>query len=189
MKFIKLTLEKIFIVGGGDILDLDDPQESSIRYEYSYGLDCSGLSALPFELAVYFNLLTPEQALFSSRGFKMYCSKNSMQDIGGRKGTSNNFRLDTPELAELGEEVFSLEKGQPPTEEQISLLQPGDIVGRSGHFGIIAFVKGEPYYFESGGWVVPKNDGIPVKAMEALKIFASNGSIMVRRCLVKNPLE
>ena len=180
---------KNFYRWGGDILDLDDPQESSIRYEYSYGLDCSGLSALPYELAVYFNLLTSEQALFSSKGYKIHCSKNNVQDIGGRKGTSNNFRLDTPELAELGEEVFRLEKGQSPTEEQISLLQPGDIVGRSGHFGIIAFIKGEPYYFESGGWVVPKNDGIPVKAIDALKIFASNGSIMVRRCLVKNPLE
>lgn len=179
---------KNFYRWGGDILDLDDPQESSVRYEYSYGLDCSGFSALPYELAVYFKLLTPEQALFSSKGFEIYCSKNNLQDIGGREGTSNNFRLDTPELAELGEEVFRLEKGQTPTDEQISLLQPGDIVGRSGHFGIIAFVKGEPYYFESGGWVVPANDGIPVKAIEALKIFASNGSIMVRRCLVKNPL-
>lgn len=180
---------KNFYRWGGDILDLDDPQESSVRYEYSYGLDCSGFSALPYELAVHLKLLTPEQALFSSKGFETYCSKNNLQDIGGRDGTSNNFRLDTPELAELGEVVFHLEKGQVPTEEQISLLQPGDIVGRSGHFGIIAFVRGEPYYFESGGWVVPKNDGIPVKAKDALKIFASNGSIMVRRCLVQNPLE
>ncbi|MCK7537644.1 MAG: hypothetical protein MZV63_45165 [Marinilabiliales bacterium] len=46
-------------------------------------------------------------------------------------------------------------------------------------------LNGEPYYFESGGWVVPKNDGIPVKAIDALKIFASSGAIMIRRCLDK----
>lgn len=171
---------------GGDILDLDDPQDRSIRYQYAYGLDCSGLAALPYEMAVYFNLIEPEEALFSSKGFEKYCSTNSIQDIGGREGTSNNFRLDTQELAELGHEVLRLEKNQIPTEDQINLLQSGDIVGRSGHFGIIAFLKGEPYYFESGGWVVPMNDGIPVKAIEALKIFASTGSIAVRRSLASN---
>ena len=168
---------------GGDILDLDDPQDRSIRYQYAFGLDCSGLSALPYEMAVYFNLLEPEELLFSSKGFENYCSINNRQDIGGREGASNNYRLDTPELAELGQKIFILEKNQVPTEEQIKLLQSGDIVGRSGHFGIIAEINGEPYYFESGGWVVPKNDGIPVKAVEALKTFASTGSIMVRRCL------
>ena len=76
----------------------------------------------------------------------------------------------------LGIEVFRLEKNQVPTEEQIKLLQPGDIVGRSGHFGIIAELNGEPYYFESGGWVVPKNDGVPVKAFDALK------NICIIRC-------
>jgi hypothetical protein len=170
---------------GGDILDLDDPQDRSVRYQYSFGLDCSGLSAMPYELAVYFKLLNPEQALFSSKGYEKYCIENAKQDIGGREETSNNFRLDTPELAELGKEVFRLEKNQVPTEEQMKLLQPGDIVGRSGHFGIIAELNGEPYYFESGGWVVPKNDGVPVKAIEALKIFASAGAIIIRRCLDK----
>lgn len=168
---------------GGDILDLDDPQESSIRYKYAYGLDCSGFTALPYELAVYFDLLKPEEALFSSKGFESYCKANNRKDIGGREGTSNNFRLDTPELAELGTEVFRLEKGQAPTPEQIKLLKAGDIVGRNGHFGIIAFIKGDPFYLESGGWVVPKNNGIPVEAPLALKIFASIGTISIRRCL------
>lgn len=171
---------------GGDILDLDDPQNRSIRYEYAYGLDCSGLSAMPYELAVYFKLLTPEQTLFSSKGYEKFCTNHNKKDVGGIDETSNNFRLDTQELAELGSEVFKLEKGQAPTQEQIKLLQPGDIVGRSGHFGIIAEIRGEPYYFESGGWVVPKNNGVPVKALEALKIFASSGAIMVRRCLETN---
>lgn len=168
---------------GGDILDLDDPQESSIRYKYAYGLDCSGFTALPYELAVHFGLLKPEEALFSSKGFESYCKANNQKDIGGREGSSNNFRLDTPELAELGEEIFRLEKGKTASVEQIKLLQPGDIVGRNGHFGIIAFIKGEPFYLESGGWVVPKNNGIPVEASIALKIFASTGPISVRRCL------
>jgi hypothetical protein len=174
---------KNFYRWGGDILDLDDPQERGTRSKFSFGLDCSGLSAMPYELAVYFKLLNPEQALFSSKGYEKYCIENAKQDIGGREETGNNYRLDTPELAELGREVFRLEKNQVPTEEQIKLLQPGDIVGRSGHFGIVAELKGEPYYFESGGWVVPKNDGVPAKAYDALKIFASTGPITVRRCL------
>lgn len=168
---------------GGDILDLDDPQDRSVRNQFSFGLDCSGLAAMPYEIAVYFKLVSSEETLFSSKGYENYCRINNQNDIGGREGTNNNFRLDTQELAKLGRELFRLEKNQIPTEEQIKLLQPGDIVGRSGHFGIIAELNGAPYYFESGGWVVPKNDGIPVKAFEALKIFASSGTISVRRCL------
>ncbi len=171
---------------GGDILDLDDPQDRSVRYQYSFGLDCSGLSAMPYELAAYYNLLKPDQLLFSSKGYEKYCAQNDIKDVGGINGSANNFRLDTQEMAELGREVFKIEKGDLPTEEQIKLLQPGDIVGRSGHFGIIAEIRGEPYYFESGGWVVPKNDGIPVKAFDALRIFASSGAITVRRCLDSN---
>ena len=179
-------LGKNFYRWGGDILDLDDPVEDGTRNKFSFGLDCSGLSAMPYELAVHFKLLNPEQTLFSSKGYEKYCIQNAKRDIGGREETSNNFRLDTPELAELGIEVFRVEKDQIPTDEQIKLLQPGDIVGRSGHFGIIAKLNGEPYYFESGGWVVPNNDGIPVKAFDALKIFSSSGPITVRRCLEKN---
>jgi hypothetical protein len=174
---------KNFYRWGGDILDLDDPQDRGTRSKFAFGLDCSGFIASPYELAVYFGLMKADDALFSSNGYKNYCIENSKQDIGGREETSNNFRLDTPELAELGREVFKLEKGQVPTEEQIKQLQPGDIVGRSGHFGIIAELNGEVYYLESGGWVVPKNEGVPAKAFDALQIFASSGTISVRRCL------
>lgn len=168
---------------GGDILDLDDPQERGVRSKFSFGLDCSGFTSMPYELAVYFGLMNEDEALFSSKGYQKYCLTNDKQDVGGREGTSNNFRLDTQELAELGREVFRSGNNQVPTDEQIKLLQPGDIVGRSGHFGIIAELNGEAYYFESGGWVVPKNNGVPVKALEALKIFASTAPITVRRCL------
>ena len=174
---------KDFYRWGGDILDLDDPQERGARSKFSFGLDCSGFIASPYELAVYYGLISDNEALFSSKGYQKYCQANKKQDIGGREGSSNNFRLDTQELAELGRELFRLEKEQIPTDQQIKLLQPGDIVGRSGHFGIIAELNGETYYFESGGWVVPENDGIPVKAFDALKIFASTGSISVRGCL------
>jgi hypothetical protein len=168
---------------GGDIFDLDDPQEKGVRSSFAYGLDCSGFVAIPYELAVYFNLISEENALFSSQGYKKFCLATNRKDIGGRNGTSNNYRLDTPELAEIGEVVFSLDKGQIPTQEQINMLQPGDIVGRSGHFGIIAELNGIPYYFESGGRVVPKNHGVPVKVEEALKQIASAREISVRRCL------
>ena len=174
---------KSFYRWGGDILDLDDPQEKGVRNKFAYGLDCSGFIASPYELAVHFGLMKEDETLFASSGYRKYCLANGRQDVGGREETSNNYRLDTPELAELGEEVFRLEKGQIPTTDQIKLLQPGDIVGRSGHLGIIAELNDEPYYLESGGWVVPKNGGIPVNAFDALKIFASTGSITVRRCL------
>jgi hypothetical protein len=169
---------------GGDILDMDDPQERGTRYNFSFGLDCSGFVSMAYELAVYFGLLKEDEALFSSKGYRKYCMKNKKQDLGGRKETGNNFRLDTRELAELGSEVVRLEKNQIPNDEQIKLLKPGDIVGRSGHFGIIAELNDEPYYFESGGSVVPKNNEIPVKAFDALKIFASRSPITIRRCLV-----
>jgi hypothetical protein len=174
---------KSFYRWGGD--DLDHPQESGTRNKCTFGLDCSGFVTMPYELAVYFGLMNEDETLFSSKGYRKYCLANEKQDIGGREGTSNNFRIDTRELAELGAEVFSLKKGQVPTTEQIKLLQPGDIVGRSGHFGMIAELNGEPYYFESGGRIVPRNGGIPVNALDALKIFASTGAISVRRCLDK----
>lgn len=174
---------KNFYRWGGDIFDLDDPQEKGVRASYSFGLDCSGFVAIPYELAVYFNLLSVDDALFSSQGYKNYCLANNRKDAGGRKGTSNNYRLDTPELAEIGKVVFKLDKGQIPTDAQIKMLQPGDIVGRSGHFGIIAELNGIPYYFESGGRVLSKNNGTPVKAYGAFKLLTSFGSITVRRCL------
>ena len=81
-------------------------------------------------MAVNFGLMQEDEILFASKGYQKYCLANNKQDIGGREGTSNNYRLDTQELAELGREVLGLEKGQLPTIEQIKLLQPGDIVGR-----------------------------------------------------------
>jgi hypothetical protein len=109
---------------GGDILDLDDPQNRSHRHEFAYGLDCSGFTSLPYELAVYSGLLTEGNALFASKGYRQYCEQNQIADVGGREETSNNYRLDTRELANLGNEVFKLEKNQIPTQEQIDLLQP-----------------------------------------------------------------
>jgi hypothetical protein len=113
----------------------------------------------------------------------LYCKENSLEDTGGREGTANNFRLDTKEMALLGKEIFRIEKGSAANNEQIKLLQPGDIVGRSGHFGIIIFVNNKPYYLESGGWVVPPAGGFPVEAKTAIEVFARNGYVSVRRCL------
>ncbi|MCI0514419.1 hypothetical protein L0128_14475 [candidate division KSB1 bacterium] len=175
----------------GDIFDLDDPQAKGIRSHYRYGLDCSGFSALPYELAVYFNLLdsTAESALFSSKGFAHYCREHGFTDRGGRAGTSNNYRLDTAELALLGQEILRLEKNGRPTRQQLQSLQAGDLVGRAGHFGILVQIEGELFYLESGGWVVPKLGGIPVRADAALKIFAKTGPIQVRRVLPRLPAE
>jgi len=79
--------------------------------------------------------------------------------------------------------IFNVKQGEKPTKEQMSLLQPGDIVGRSGHFGIIVFINNKPYYLESGGWVVPEKGGLPYLAEESLKLFAETGDIEIRRAL------
>ncbi len=170
---------------GGDINDLDDPQGESHRGKYKYGLDCSGYVTSAYEVAVDLGILNPNlpEALFSSKGFDHYCKTNNFKDSGGIKDTPNNYRVDTKELAVLGELVFSINKGEKPTEKQISLLQPGDIVGRSGHFGIIVFINNKPYYLESGGWVVPKNNWLPCEANYALETFAKIGDIYIRRVL------
>lgn len=176
---------RIFYRWGGDIFDLDDPQDKGVRYKNSFGLDCSGFTAMPYELGVYFGILdsAKEEALFSSSGFANYCKSNNHKDTGGRNGTTNNFRLDTSDLIHLGREIFTLPKGGKPDSVQMSMLQPGDIVGRNGHFGIIVKIRGTFYYLESGGWVMPVSKGYPYRADKALQIFAKNGPLMVRRCL------
>jgi|GEM_PF-557647 hypothetical protein len=176
---------KNFYRWGGDMRDLDDPQIEDTRFEYKYGLDCSGFSTSAYELAVYFGLLKPNEdaALFSSKGFELFCKRTNQKDKGGREGTSNNFRVDTRELAELGRTVFRLEKGGSPTQEQINMLQAGDLVGKNGHFGIIVFINNKPYYLESGGYVLPEKDGLPYPAAPSLTMFAAGGAISVRRAL------
>jgi len=169
----------------GDIFDLDDPQEEGIRYRFAFGLDCSGFTTMPYELVVYFGLMDAEseQAIFSSKGFEWYCKTMNFQDQGGREGGGNHYRLDTSELARLGREIFTVPHNGRASASDIKLLQPGDIVGRSGHFGIIVELENRPYYIESGGWVLPENGGRPCPAEEALRVFARTGSIMVRRVL------
>ncbi len=170
---------------GGDLLDLDDPQQRVVRHDRRYGLDCSGFVAAPYELAVMLGLMREDEpgALFSSKGFARYCQENDVADRGGRFGTANQYRLDTIDLAYLGREIFTIPRGGRPTRQQMKMLQPGDIVGRAGHFGIIVRIKGQLYYLESGGWVVPKHDYLPYRADKALDIFARPGAISIRRAL------
>ena len=168
---------------GGDIFDLDDPQPYGRSARKRYGLDCSGFVTAPYDLAVYFGLLTPAQALFSSAGYKRYCETTGFKDGGGLDGGPNRYRPDTRELYRLGREVLRVEKGGRPTTAEIARLRPGDIAGRNGHFGIIVFIGGEAWYLESGGRVVPRAGGKPVKAADALEKFATNRYVTVRRCL------
>jgi hypothetical protein len=184
-EIFRVYFGKDFYRWGGDIFDLDDPQELSIRHEYRYGLDCSGFSSMPYEIATHFGLLDPatDAAVFSSKGFERYCREHSVRDRGGRRGTSNQFRLDTDDIHRLGREIFTIPKGGSPTDEQIALIQPGDMIGRDGHFGIAVEIDGEAYYLESGGWVVPAAGGFPCRAEESITIFAKNGPVTVRRSL------
>jgi hypothetical protein len=170
---------------GGDINDLDDPQSRLPRFKYSYGLDCSGFASLPYEIAVDLGLMDYKEdgAVFSHKGFEYYCKKNNVKDMGGRDNTSNNFRIDTKDLSTLGRTLFSIEKNGTPSREEVSKLQPGDLVTKNGHVGIIVKIKGDLYFLESGGTVVPNNNGQPCRAFEALKLFAKNGPTTIRRSL------
>jgi hypothetical protein len=170
---------------GGDMLDLDDPQEEGNRARSLFGLDCSGFASAPYEIAVYAGLLAPDDsaALFSSAGFALYARAHGMEDLGGRRKTSNRFRVDTHDLLRLGQEVLRVPKGGSPDKAQLALLRSGDIVGRTGHVGIIVQIEGEPYYLESGGSVLPRNGNFPHKAGPALTIFARGGELTVRRAL------
>jgi hypothetical protein len=170
---------------GGDMLDLDDPQEEGNRARSLFGLDCSGFVSAPYEIAVYAGLLAPADsaALFSSAGFALYARAHGMEDLGGRRRTSNRFRVDTHDLLRLGREVLRVPKGGSPDKAQLALLRSGDVVGRTGHVGIIVLIEGEPYYLESGGSVLPRNGNYPHKAGPALAIFARGGELTVRRAL------
>jgi hypothetical protein len=187
-EIFRVYFGKDFYRWGGDIFDLDDPQERSIRHEYRYGLDCSGFASMPYEIAAHFGLLDPSTgaAVFSSMGFERYCTEHSVRDRGGRNGTTNRFRLDTDDIHRLGREIFTVPKGGAPADEQIALIQAGDMIGRDGHFGIAVMIEGEAYYLESGGWVVPAAGGFPCRARESLTIFAKNGPVTVRRSLPDN---
>jgi hypothetical protein len=170
---------------GGDILDLDDPQEEGVRHEYAYGLDCSGFVSMPYEMGVLLGLLDPssDAALFSSQGFTRYAEAHNIPDLGGRLSTSNRYRLDTQDLLRLGREIFLIDSGAAPSPYQVSLLQPGDIVGTTGHVGIVVEIEGDLYYVESGGWVMQESGGNPDRAEEALAIFARQGPLTIRRAL------
>ena len=170
---------------GGDIFDLDDPQEEGVRHQYAYGLDCSGFVSMPYEIAVLLGLLDPasDYAVFSSKGFARFSTAHSMPDLGGRDSTGNRYRLDTYDLLKLGREVFAVDSGGVPSQEQVNLLQPGDVVGTSGHVGIIVEIEGNPYHLESGGWVVRRAGGDPYRAFEALVLFAREGPLTIRRAL------
>ncbi|HDT12115.1 MAG TPA: hypothetical protein ENO01_00505 [Candidatus Marinimicrobia bacterium] len=174
---------KSFYRWGGDIFDLDDPQTKGSTSRKLYGLDCSGFVTAPYELAVHFGLIPDTLALFSTQGYKHYCEKTGFQDGGGLDGGPNNYRIDTRELNRLGNEIFRIEAGSSLPRNQLKKLQPGDIAGRNGHYGIIVYIYGKPYYLESGGWVVPNSDGYPVKAGTALTRFARKRYVSVRRVL------
>jgi len=174
---------KSFYRWAGDIFDIDDPQPKGSRYNKSFGLDCSGFVNSPYEIAVKYDLIKPEETPFSSKGFKIYCEANNLTDKGGLYDTPNNFRLDTRDFVLVGQEIITIPKGESIDTEQLLKLQAGDLVGRAGHIGIIVQINGELYYLESGGWVVPSAGGNPVKATESIKMFAKGGSLTIRRCL------
>ena len=171
---------------GGDLFDLDDPQEVGYRHGEKYGLDCSGLISLPYDLAVHFKLLDAkdEIVVFSSRGFEHHCRIHGTKDRGGRKGTTNRFRVDSIDIKKLGRPIFSVEDGRPPRPEELELLQAGDLISGSGHVAIIVEVRGKLYYLESGWDVIPPKGKFLIPAAEGLKIFAEKYSTFtVRRSL------
>lgn len=177
---------KEYFSWGGDLFDLDDPQEKGPRYEYKYGFDCSGFAAMPYETAAYMGLLNPEDesAVFCSKGFEAYARKRGIEDKGGRDGASNNYRVDTIDMRNLGREIFRVPKDSYPDDANLEKLQAGDIVLLpEGHVGIVVEIRGDFYYLEAGGWVCPPNGGLPFQIREALKIFSEKGELAIKRSL------
>ncbi len=176
---------------GGDLLDLDDPQIQGTRFKGRFGLDCSGFAVSGFELAVYLGLikLSDEMSLFSHEGFFQHCVKTGTKDVGGRDNASNNYRLDTRDLSRLGTIVFTYKKGSKINYEDLMKVQPGDLVGRDGHFGVVVFINGLPYYLESGGNVLSKSNGNPVPLDKALQIFSKGGNLYVRRAVYQQYID
>lgn len=170
---------------GGDLFDLDDPQEAGHRHDYRYGLDCSGFASLPYDLAVHFGLLQAgdEAAVFSSKGFERYCREQGVKDRGGRGGTSNRFRVDTIDMAQLGRAILSIEKGGAPQPGDVERLQPGDLVVGPGHVGLVVEVDQQLYYLESGADVLPDPGEWKVPLAEGLRQFAQKYPLTVRRSL------
>ncbi|MBL1215414.1 MAG: hypothetical protein HND52_18755 [Ignavibacteriae bacterium] len=176
---------KGFYRWGGDIFDLDHPQKRGSSYNKLYGLDCSGFVNMPYELAVHYGILDSlaESSVFSSKGFKEFSLKTGLEDGGGRNKTSNHYRIDTYDIFRLGRLVTTIEAGTFPSDEQMKMLQPGDLVGRSGHVGMIVKINNELYYLESGGRVLPNNGYKPADAKNALAIFAARRPVYIRRSL------
>jgi hypothetical protein len=176
---------KDFYRWGGDIFDLDHPQDRGSRYDKLYGLDCSGFINMPYELAVHYGILDSldESSVFSSKGFKEFSFNTGLEDGGGRNKTSNHYRIDTYDIFRLGRLVTTIEAGTFPTYEQMNMLQPGDLVGRAGHVGMIVKINNELYYLESGGRVLPNNGYKPADAKNSLAIFAERRPVYIRRSL------
>ena len=174
---------------GGDITDRDQPQtETSHSTSMErYGMDCSGFGASPFEAAVMLGILdsTLDESAFSWFGFRNICqTDSSVYDGGGRGGSTNNFRLEVSDMDKVGELITTIQAGTTPTDDQIALMQAGDVVTKRGHMGILVEINNELYFLESGGSTVGE-DGLytPYLAKDALEDFASSRTTTIRRCL------
>jgi hypothetical protein len=174
---------------GGDITDRDQPQTAGSHRTSTkrYGMDCSGFGASPFEVAVLLGVLdsTSEESAFSSFGFQHICENDpGISDGGGRGGSTNNYRMEVSDMYKVGSLITSIAAGNSPTDTQMSLMQAGDVVLRSGHMGILVEINDELYFLESGGSTVSE-EGLytPYRAKEALTDFATSRTVEIKRCL------
>lgn len=173
---------------GGDISDKDQPQHTGhTRSTKRYGMDCSGFGASAFEAAVLLGILdsTQNESAFSCFGFKHICENDPLiSDGGGIGGSTNNFRLEVSDMAKVGALITTIESGATPTDDQIDLMQAGDVVIKSGHMGILVEINEEIYFLESGGSTV-NEEGLytPYLAKDALADFAAYRTTTIRRCL------
>lgn len=173
---------------GGDITDRDQPQvEGHTRSSKRYGLDCSGFAASAYETAVMLGILdsTQTEGRFSWNGFKYLCEHDAeYSDGGGRSGTTNNYRLEVFEMADIGTEIASIPAGQSPTDIQLAAMQAGDLVIKSGHTGILVEINEELYFLESGGSTLNENGLYSAyRAKEAIADFAASRTTTIYRCL------
>lgn len=191
--FIYESYQDFFGLGfyrwGGDITDRDQPQTAASHSTSTkrFGMDCSGFGASPFEAAVLLGILdsTQQESAFSWFGFRHICRNDPLiSDGGGRGGTTNNFRMEVSDMAKVGELITTIPAGTTPDDQQMDLMQAGDVVIKSGHMGILVEINNVLYFLESGGSTV-NEDGLytPYLAKAALADFAQSRTTTIRRCL------
>jgi hypothetical protein len=106
---------------GGDIYDIDLPQQNDIRTSKAFGLDCSGYVAAGFDIAILEGLFT--DAEINAAPF-LLTRKENLADIV--PGTPSDLRLNVSDFQKIGVEYFNETNAFDSRMEGV--LQAGDFI-------------------------------------------------------------